>query len=258
MTMVREQVRVEYESTPAADAVADIAARREALLREKLALEAEIKDALEERGRLHRELDRKSEAFKRLHLESAHAEAASDDRHRILEHSGKVRDTLGAFRRAVIERDVGLIEQLVLESYQQLLRKTWFVAGLTIDPMTFCLTLLDRHGEVINMERLSAGERQLLAIALLWGLAKASGRSLPIAIDTPLGRLDSSHRIHMVERYLPFAGDQVLLFSTDEEISGEYLERLRPWIGRTYHLMHDEAVGSTRIEPGYFPLPEVA
>jgi len=43
--------------------------------------------------------------------------------------------------------------------------------------------------------------KQLLAIAFLWGLARVSGRKLPVAIDTPLGRLDSSHRTNLVERY---------------------------------------------------------
>jgi DNA sulfur modification protein DndD len=118
--------------------------------------------------------------------------------------------------------------------------------------------LYGRDAAALSPERLSAGERQLLAIALLWGLAKASGRPLPTAIDTPLGRLDTGHRTHLVERYLPFASHQVLLFSTDEEISGEYLERLRPWIGRTYHLTYDDTAGNTRVVPGYFASREAA
>ena len=159
---------------------------------------------------------------------------------------------MGAFRRAVTERHVRRIEQLVLESYQQLLRKASLVSRLTIDPETYSLTLYGRDDKVLNAEQLSAGERQLLAIALLWGLARASGRSLPTAIDTPLGRLDSDHRIHLVERYFPFASHQVILLSTDEEISGRYLSRLERWIGRTYRLAYDDKAGKTRIVPGYF------
>ncbi|MCY3733384.1 MAG: DNA sulfur modification protein DndD, partial [Chloroflexi bacterium] len=107
-------------------------------------------------------------------------------------------------------------------------------------------------GTPLRAENLSAGERQLLGIALLWGLAKASGRPLPTAIDTPLGRLDTSHRTHFVERYLPFASHQTLVFSTDEEIVGGYLARLRPWIGRTYRLQYDDGARLTRVTPGYF------
>jgi hypothetical protein len=50
----------------------------------------------------------------------------------------------------------------------------------------------------------------------------------------------------------------VLLLSTDEEITGEYLTRLQPWIGRIYRLKYDDGSGSTRIVPGYFEQREAA
>jgi DNA sulfur modification protein DndD len=159
---------------------------------------------------------------------------------------------LRAFHEAVVTRHIGRIEKLVLESYQQLLRKALLVTRLSIDPKSYALDLYGRGGDALSPERLSAGERQLLAIALLWGLAKASGRPIPTAIDTPLGRLDTSHRMHLVERYFPLASHQVLLLSTDEEIAGPYLERLKPWIGRCYELSYDDASGRTTIAPGYF------
>ena len=110
----------------------------------------------------------------------------------------------------------------------------------------------------MNPDRLSAGERQLLGVSLLWGLGKASGRPLPTAIDTPLGRLDTAHRMNLVERYFPFASHQMLLFSTDEEISGDYLERLRPWIGRSYTLSYDDESECTQVVRGYFGAKEAA
>jgi DNA sulfur modification protein DndD len=44
----------------------------------------------------------------------------------------------------------------------------------------------------------------------------------------------------------------VLLLSTDEEISNGYLTALRPYITRSFLLVHDEQEGSTKIEAGYF------
>ena len=208
--------------------------------------------------REEREFERKQQSFRRLLEVDAREKERRDDRHRILYHAAKVRRTLGSFRLAVIERHVRRIEQLVLESYQQLLHKSALVTRLSINPEDFSLTLLGRNHEELSTERLSAGERQLLAIALLWGLAKASGRPLPTAIDTPLGRLDSIHRMHLVERYLPFASHQVLLLSTDEEIAGEYLVRLSPWIGRAYQLDYFDELGETRIIKGYLETEEAA
>jgi len=118
--------------------------------------------------------------------------------------------------------------------------------------MSFRLELTGGDGKPLPFDRLSAGERQLLATSLLWGLAKASGRPLPTIIDTPLGRLDSSHRQHLLDRYFPVASHQVILLSTDEEVDEASLARLKPYIGRTYTLAFDEKEQSTTIKPGYF------
>jgi DNA sulfur modification protein DndD len=252
------QAHIEHENVPNADTIAQAAAERETLKKEIAELESLYTAIGQDIERQERELERREQALARLIEADAKEKGARDDCARILQHARKVRATICAFRRAVIERHVRRIELLVLESYQQLLRKAALVTRLSINPQSYALTLFGRDGEVLSTERLSAGERQLLAIALLWGLAKASGRPLPTAIDTPLGRLDSVHRMHLVERYLPYASHQVLLLSTDEEIARAYLERLSPWIGRTYRLSYDDDAGETRITSGYLETQEAA
>jgi len=128
------------------------------------------------------------------------------------------------------------------------------VHRIAIDTETFSLSLYDLKSKPVPKHRLSAGEKQLLAIAFLWGLAKVSGRRLPVAIDTPLGRLDSSHRNNLVERYFPAASHQVILLSTDTEIGKPEVETLRQneAIAREYLLKYDSSTRQTTIEPGYF------
>jgi DNA sulfur modification protein DndD len=130
----------------------------------------------------------------------------------------KVQQTLKVFRDRLKLRKLNQLESFVTECFLYLLHKTNLIHRVQIDTATFSLSLYDYSGELIPKHRLSAGEKQLLAIALLWGLARASGRQLPIAIDTPLGRLDSSHRANLIERYFPEASHQVILLSTDSEI----------------------------------------
>ncbi|MVF23449.1 DNA sulfur modification protein DndD [Methylocaldum sp. BRCS4] len=194
-------------------------------------------------------------ALARLEKLSEHeteARVAEDDRQRMLKHSQRVRETLEKFRARVVRRHTASIEALMLESFRKLLRKSELVTGLNIDPKTFEPTLTGRDGKTLPFDRLSAGERQLLATSLLWGLARASGRPVPTIIDTPLGRLDSSHRRHLIERYFPCASHQMLLLSTDEEIVGPYFQALKPFITRTYLLEHNEILGLTEIKSGYF------
>ncbi|MEM9492336.1 MAG: DNA sulfur modification protein DndD, partial [Myxococcota bacterium] len=152
----------------------------------------------------------------------------------------------------LVARNVKRIEKLILDSFRQLLRKKTLVSSMTIDPKSFSVELRDRNGDKLSPERLSAGERQLLAVSMLWGLARASGRPLPAVIDTPLGRLDSTHRSLLVERYFPYASHQVLLLSTDEEIDEHYFGRLRPHVGRSYLLDFDDRAGATSVREGYF------
>jgi DNA sulfur modification protein DndD len=104
----------------------------------------------------------------------------------------------------------------------------------------------------IPRQRLSEGEKQIFALALLWGLARATARPLPTVIDTPMARLDATHRRRLVERYFPHASHQVIIFSTDTEVDREYYRLLQPAIARAYHLNYDERARRTVGEQGYF------
>ncbi len=166
----------------------------------------------------------------------------------------KVQDTLKVFQHKLKLRKLNQLETLVTECFLYLLHKSNLVHRVQIDTETFSLSLFDDAGQPVPKHRLSAGEKQLLAISLLWGLARASGRQLPVAIDTPLGRLDSSHRAHLVERYFPQASHQVLLLSTDTEITETEVQWLREngAIAREYLLQHDSASQQTKVKSGYF------
>ncbi len=166
----------------------------------------------------------------------------------------KVQDTLKVFQQKLKLRKLNQLETLVTECFLYLLHKSNLVHRVQIDTETFSLSLFDYEGQPVPKHRLSAGEKQLLAISLLWGLARASGRQLPVAIDTPLGRLDSSHRNNLVDRYFPQASHQVLLLSTDTEIGKTEVKRLREngAIAREYLLKHDHTNHQSQVKSGYF------
>ncbi|MFE6530133.1 DNA sulfur modification protein DndD [Streptomyces rochei] len=175
-----------------------------------------------------------------------------EERDRVVTYAEKARETLEKFGTALLQRHISRLEVAVLNSFKALMRKSGLIQDLRIDTDKFSITLTDAGGEPINPARLSAGERQLLAVSLLWGLAKVAGNRLPSVIDTPLGRLDSKHRQHLVDRYFPHAGRQVLLLSTDEEINEELFERLKPSLAHTYTLDHDDSTFTTTVVPGYW------
>jgi DNA sulfur modification protein DndD len=71
-------------------------------------------------------------------------------------------------------------------------------------------------------------------------------------IDTPLARLDSEHRLNLVERYFPTASHQVVLLSTDTEVDHSLAESLGESISHTYRLDFDQAEQRTIVSEGYF------
>ena len=244
--------QAQLDRVPAAEAVARLQqaldasrAAHEAKMIERASVELRVAASQRHKEHLERQMAQ-------LGFEDVDERFAIEDRHRLLKHAEKVRGTLAKFRTAIIRKHTSRLESLILESFQQLLRKSRLVTALRIDPETFAVTLTGSDGQPLPFNRLSAGERQLLATSLLWGLARASGRPIPKIIDTPLGRLDSSHRHHLVERYFPVASHQVILLSTDEEIAEEYHDGIRPYVARQYLLKHDDKLSRTTIEPGYF------
>ena len=243
---------LELARVPSEDAIAAIQkdlTRFRNTLREKQALLA----AHEDKSRvLARQLEDAKRQFERQLGREVETQVDREHDTRVLKHSARVRETLAKFRVAVIRKHAERLEGLVMESFIYLLRKRSLVTGLKIDPATFRIELTGGDGKALPFDRLSAGERQLLATALLWGLAKASGRPLPTIIDTPLGRLDSSHRRHLLERYFPVASHQVILLSTDEEVNEASLDRLKKFVGRSYTLAFDEETNGTTIKTGYF------
>lgn len=183
---------------------------------------------------------------------AALANLAADDDRRLVEHVDRVRATLDGLRVTATRRHLERISELVLEALGMLLRKDKLITDVQIDPETHTVTLTGVDGHTLPATDLSAGERQLLAVALLWGLARAAGQPLPVVIDTPLGRLDGSHREHLLDRYFPQASHQVVLLSTDTEIDQEAFARIAPRVGRSYHLKFDPATNATYVEDGYF------
>jgi len=176
----------------------------------------------------------------------------SDESNRALDYATKAKASLTEFAKRVAINKIKNVESEFIQSFKHLARKDDININARIEPHTFSVTLLNDFGNEIPKDSLSAGERQIYAIAMLDALAKTSGRKLPIIIDTPLGRLDSKHRKKLVENYFPSASHQVIILSTDTEIGKTYLASLDEHISHKIMLDYDGASGSSNIENGYF------
>ena len=245
-------LRTQLAGVPTGESIGRLLERRDRLRNEIEDAERGLRLLEEAQTSAQIDLLKAETAYERSRQAAALEQLRGKDAGRIIQHASKVRDTLDRLKAEVRLRSITKIEEQVLECYQRLLGKENLVAGLKFDAETCTPTLTTGSGEELHIEGLSAGERQLFAVALLWGLALVSGRSLPTIVDTPLGRLDSVHRRTLVDEYFPRAAQQVILLSTDKEIDSELAERLEPATGRWYRLEYSEDLRSTQILPGYF------
>ncbi len=178
--------------------------------------------------------------------------AESQEEERLTGLAQKTRDVLKEFStRARVEKLKELESQFYI-SFNGLARKEDRNLGIQIDANSFEVVLIDDEGVILRKEELSAGEKQIFAISILEALARTSGRSLPVVIDTPLGRLDSIHRKKLVENYFPKTSHQVIILSTDTEIDYAFYEGLQGSISHSYHLVYNPETRSTQAEEGYF------
>ncbi len=164
----------------------------------------------------------------------------------------KVQSTLQSFLQRLTQEKLTRLEELMTERFNEIIQKADLVKRVVIDPNQFRITIYDSQGNEIPKESLSAGEKQMFAIATLWALRQLSGRPFPVVIDTPLGRLDREHRDSLVENYFPVISHQVILFSTDTEVDQKYFKALMPHISHAYHLTYNPERGATDYSQGYF------
>ena len=177
---------------------------------------------------------------------------SSDDSVRIIEYSTMSLEIMREFEKRLQAQKVNQLENNISSCFEFLAQKKGIITSISIDPESLDITLRDYRGGVLLKDQLSAGEKQMFAISILWGLAISSGYKLPVIIDTPMARLDSAHRSNFINKYLPNASSQVIVLSTDEEIHGEYLDDIREYVNVAYTLAYNEKEKCSSIEPGYF------
>jgi DNA sulfur modification protein DndD len=176
----------------------------------------------------------------------------SREKAEFIEECDAITGVLNQFLVRLRKNKVHLLQEKTLEMYRLLSNRSGLIKDLTIDDRTYEVRIADRNGHEIKKSGLSAGEKEVFAVSLLWGLAQTSQVKLPLIIDTPLSRLDSTHRDNIVNNYFPNAGEQVVILSTDTEIDTNYYRSLKAHLSGAGCLVFDQRQELTTFKSGYF------
>ena len=176
----------------------------------------------------------------------------SKERAEFIQECDAIAGVLNQFIVRLRKNKVHLLQEKTFEMYRLLSSRIGLIKDLIIDDKTYEIRITNRNGHEIKKSGLSAGEKEVFAVSLLWGLAQTSQLKLPIVIDTPLSRLDSTHRDNIVNNYFPNAGEQVIILSTDTEIDKDYYRTLKTRLSGAGSLEFDQRRELTTFREGYF------
>lgn len=175
-----------------------------------------------------------------------------DEAKRIVKYTEQQINILRTYRIELQSMKVGNLSKKMSECFKRLISKEGLIDNIYIDPETLDFSYYNAQGQKVDKRILSAGEEQLLVIAMLWALGICANTEFPLIIDTPLARLDSYHRTSLINNYFPYASQQVIILSTDQEIGDSEYALLKPNVGREYMLKYHKDTMNSTIEEGYF------
>ena len=178
-----------------------------------------------------------------------------------IKESQKYIDVLNAFLEEQKNKHKDSLEKTILSELKALMHKlvsegnsSKFIEDVKVTILAsgqgMKITLLDQDDNEIRKESLSSGEKQIYISCLIKAILNESIQSLPIFIDTPLGRLDEEHRDNITRKYYPALSEQVVLFSTNSEITPKRYKDISENISKSYLLFNDGA--NTSLKNGYF------
>lgn len=220
-------------------------------LQKELILNNEMIDSTQKKnGELERELEQLTNTIEKLEqqiLLDRKTDSSFKDAIKIIQLSGR-------FRKIQLQKKMQQVQQEALQMLNKLLRKKNYIHSIYINPDTFEVDLLDVENRPLNKLTLSSGEKQMLLIALIWAVFKCSGREVPFIFDTLLGRLDKAHKKAVLTDFIPLAGTQSIILSTDSEIDYVYYEILAQNLAKEYTLNFDVTDQATTILHEYLPM----
>lgn len=92
----------------------------------------------------------------------------------------------------------------------------------------------------VNKDRLSSGEKQIFVMSLYWAMMNQSKNELPFIIDTPFARIDAQHRANITDHFFKKLAGQLIILSTDEELSNNHLEAMSGQISHVYMIEYGQ------------------
>lgn len=155
------------------------------------------------------------------------------------------------FQSMQLRKKLDQVQNEAIKMVQRLFRKKDYITRIYISHDSFDLSLYHNHELLVN-ERLSAGEKEMLMLSIIWAMFKCTGWKLPLVFDTLLGRLDQDHKRELINYFIPNCGDQVIILATDSEVTVSQFKDLQQHLSMYYTLEFNTAKNKIDINKDHY------
>lgn len=222
------------------------------LQNERMDIEVQIENKKKQRSTANGECQKATTEFNRCVDKAIATMERGDDVQRILRYALTAQQIAAKYKIELQKSKISNLAETMTRCYKEIFGKKNLIDKIEIDAETLDYHYIDVNGNEVMKISLSAGEKQLMVIAMLWALAECSNKMLPVIIDTPLARLDMQHRKALIERYFPNASFQTIILSTDSEIDSNCYEIIKPYVSNEFTLVYSENEKRSYVRSGYF------
>jgi DNA sulfur modification protein DndD len=217
-------------------------------------LENQQSDNEQKIGELNKSIELKEKEKKNLDIEIKNLERELNLSKPILNSidlSNKLLEFFQEFKSKLLNQKVRNLENEFNNYLLELSYDESWIKEVKINE-NFEILLLDYLEQEMSINSLSAGQKQILATALIQALGSVSEAKSFICIDTPLARIDLENREQIITKYYPKASKQVIILSTNSEIdpSKKEYKLMKDFISKEYTIVLDNYKSS--FEDGYF------
>ncbi|THE64290.1 hypothetical protein D8Y22_13750 [Salinadaptatus halalkaliphilus] len=207
-------------------------------------LESEVESYQKRVGELNNERD---SLRKRI---SSQKEASEEEERyqKLIDLTGRCRDAMSDIRSELVDNRRQTVEEHASETFLKLTNRPNYYRGLKITENYELRVLTEESSRSIAEQRPSEGQKQIIAYAFIAGLSKYATRNAPVVVDTPIGRLDPTHKNNLLGYYHNFS-DQVMILYQPNELEGSDIEHIAKQTSKHYEINHrDDDQESSQID----------
>lgn len=194
-------------------------------------------------------------------IDSMGGATEEEERYRRLRNMArKCRDAWKEIKQGYVESRRQDVQNYATEVLRRLTNKGGVYKGLEISEEYELDVVTPSGTRPLEEQDPSQGARQIIAYAFIAGLNRWTARNAPVVIDTPVGRLDPTHKENLIN-YLPEFRDQVIMLYQPDEFHKEDLRKVEDQTTRHLWIHQKEGDPQSSVietfEPEIIDAPEV-